>query len=70
MTREDRRIEAEIKERDADKKRLMKLLGEEEVGNAIVRLCRNCTEPCHGKLYPLTSTGKDCPYFTPIKEEK
>lgn len=70
MTRADRQLDAEIREREADKKRLTKLVGEQAVGDAIMRLCRNCTEPCNGKLYPLTSTGKDCPYFTPKKEVK
>ena len=70
MRRADKELDAAIRERDKTKEQLRKLFTQTVIDDAISRLCVHCTCPCQGVLYPLTLTGKDCPYFTQQEEEE
>lgn len=57
MTKYDLRLQESILEK----------YGEEVISRKRFELCGNCTRPDgygYCSLCPITSTGKDCPYFT------
>jgi len=58
-----------VGERQALQKEIRETFGEEAIREAKRRLCLNCSFPCPN-LLPITSDGKDCPYFKPREVKK
>lgn len=50
--------------REAMRREIIERFGVKRVGAAYIRLCANCKiRDCF--LCPLTTEGKDCPYYAP-----
>lgn len=58
------------REREAGKAEGKRLFGEARIGRAILRLCRQCEFSDTCLLFPLTTKGKDCPYFKKKRGKK
>jgi len=53
---------AAMKERERMQKEIIEKFGEEAILEARKRLCKECFINC-SFLLPLTTEGRDCPYF-------
>jgi len=61
--------QAAFRERFARQKEIIEMFSEEAILEARKRLCRKCATTCPD-LFPLTTGGKDCPYFQAKGKEK
>jgi len=67
MTRKSSSVEGETKGRLATQREIRKRFGDKMLNAAYRRLCSKCASAGECLLIPLTTRGKDCPYFKEVK---
>lgn len=60
-----KQLKAELRDIERVKLEIVELFGKGKLGAVIERLCGKCRIRDACRLYPITTKGEDCPYYSP-----